>query len=110
MAPMRHRPSLAPPRPTRHNAALFLSGSPERIRGTATLLRGAAASVGRVLALSYPNGRWYIRLIFAVDNLRRRMTGNPFRAFVHPPKAIRQQLEAAGLRRAEQRSTFIWKV
>ncbi len=75
-----------------------------------TLLRTAAQSANRVLVLSYPRDRWYIRLVFMFENLTRRLTRNPFRTFVHPPEAITQILESAGLRRAGQRSTFIWLV
>jgi hypothetical protein len=45
-----------------------------------------------------------------VENLLRRLEGNPFRTFVHPPEAIRRVLESAGWRRAEQRSTLVWWV
>jgi magnesium-protoporphyrin O-methyltransferase len=75
-----------------------------------TLLRTAAASATRVLALSYPRDRWYIRLVFLFENLMRRITRNPFRTFVHPPEGIRQVLESAGLRRTGQRSTLLWLV
>ena len=75
-----------------------------------SLLRTAAGSATRVLALSFPRDRWYVRLAMAVENLRRRLEGNPFRTFVHPPEAIRQVLEAAGWRRAGQRSTLVWWV
>lgn len=75
-----------------------------------SLLRTAAASATRVLALSYPRDRWYVRLAMRVENLLRRLEGNPFRTFVHPPEAIRQVLEAAGWRRAGQRSTLVWWV
>lgn len=75
-----------------------------------SLLRTAAASATRVLALSYPRDRWYVRLAMRVENLLRRLEGNPFRTFVHPPEAIRQVLEAAGWRRAARRSTLVWWV
>ena len=75
-----------------------------------TLLRTAAASATRVLALSYPRDRWYVRLVIAAENFFRRLGGNPFRTFVHSPDAIRQVLEAAGWRRAVQRSTLVWWV
>ena len=74
------------------------------------LLRTAAGSATRVLALSYPRDRWYVRLAMAVENLLRRLEGNPFRTFVHPPEAISQVLQAAGWHRAAQRSTLVWWV
>lgn len=76
----------------------------------ATLLRAAAASARRVLALSFPKDRWYVRLAFRVENLLRQATGNPFRTFVHPPSEMAAVLEGAGWRRLGQRSTLVWWV
>ncbi|MBI4467857.1 MAG: methyltransferase [Acidobacteria bacterium] len=76
----------------------------------ATLLGTAAASARRVLALSFPKDRWYVRLMIAVENLLRQVTGNLFRAFVHRPSAMAAVLSGAGWRRLGQRSTLAWSV
>jgi magnesium-protoporphyrin O-methyltransferase len=74
------------------------------------LLSRAAASARSVLALSYPQGRWYVRLMIGLENLWRRITGGGFRAYVHPPDRMRAVLERSGLRRAERRGTLVWAV
>lgn len=76
----------------------------------ATLLRAAAASARGVLALSFPKDRWYVRLALGVENLTRRVTGNAFRAFVHPPSEMAAVLSGAGWRRPGQRFTLTWCV
>jgi magnesium-protoporphyrin O-methyltransferase len=60
---------------------------PERVRyaDASALLRQAAAKTQRLLALSYPRARWYVRLVVWVQNQWRRVTGNPYRGFVHSP-------------------------
>lgn len=76
----------------------------------ARLLQAAAACAGRAIGLSFPHDRWYIRLVFRLENLMRRVTGNAFRAFVHPPSEMAAVLSAAGWRRLGQRTTRVWCV
>jgi magnesium-protoporphyrin O-methyltransferase len=75
-----------------------------------TLLRTAATCAREVIALSFPKDRWYVRLVFRVENLLRRATGNAFRTFVHPPASMAAVLTAAGWRRLGQRATLVWSV
>jgi magnesium-protoporphyrin O-methyltransferase len=72
------------------------------------LLHAAAVSAGRVLALSFPRDRWYVRLAFWLENLGRRVAGDSFRTFVHPPSAMAALLTGAGWQRRSQRSTLAW--
>lgn len=74
------------------------------------LLGRAAASARATLALSFPRDRWYVRVGVAAENLLRRLTGNAFRAFVHPEAAMTALLLGAGFRRTGQRTTFAWCV
>jgi magnesium-protoporphyrin O-methyltransferase len=76
----------------------------------ATLLQRAAASARRVLALSFPRDRWYVRLAFRLENLLRQVAGNPFRTFVHSPSAMAAVLRGAGWRCLGHRSTLVWSV
>jgi magnesium-protoporphyrin O-methyltransferase len=71
----------------------------------------AAMSRGRVLlGLTYPRARADVRLVVAIDNLRSRLKGDAFRAFVHPPAAIQAALQAGGWRLMSRQGTFAWRV
>ena len=72
------------------------------------LLRKAAEQTLHLFAFTYPRDRWYIRMTIAMENLWRRLTGNKFRGFVHPPQRMEAALEAAGLVRATRRGTLVW--
>jgi magnesium-protoporphyrin O-methyltransferase len=74
------------------------------------LLDRAAASSRSVLALSFPRDRWYVRVVVALANLLRQVTGHPFQVFVHPPADMAAVLQAAGLRRVSHRTTLAWAV
>ncbi len=73
-----------------------------------SLLREAAARTRQLLAFTYPRDRWYVRMIIALENFWRRLTGSKFRAFVHPPQRMAGALEAAGLVRDARRKAFVW--
>ena len=75
-----------------------------------TLLSRGCNHARKVLALSFPRNRWYVRASIALENLWRRLTGNSFRAFVHPPRRLAAVMERSGLRRVAQRGTPFWMV
>lgn len=77
-------------------------------RDAQLLLRGAAARARRLLAFTYPRDRWYVRSAIALENFGRRLRGNGFRVFVHPPKHMGAVLQAAGLVRAARHETLQW--
>jgi len=72
------------------------------------LLRAAAAHAGRLLALSYPRDRWYVRAAIRLENGVRRLRRNPFRTFVHPPEAFATTLRTAGLAPVRRESSLAW--
>ena len=74
------------------------------------LLTSALEHAARTLALSYPRGIWYVHLVMAVDNLRRRIAGNTFRTFVHAPASIEHLIRDAGFRLSGRRRTWMWSV
>jgi hypothetical protein len=43
-----------------------------------------------------------------LDNLKRRVSGNSFRTFVHSPREMTHQIEAAGFGLIFRRTTWIW--
>jgi hypothetical protein len=72
------------------------------------LLGKATELSGRVLALSYPRERWYVRGFMALENLRRRVFGKAFRTFVHSTVAMEDGIVTAGFDRVSRRQTPIW--
>ena len=76
----------------------------------ASLLAAAATHARRVLAFSYPRDRWYIRCWLALENLRRRLFGNPFRTFVHGPGAMEARVTQEGFVRMHRSRTFVWSI
>jgi predicted TPR repeat methyltransferase len=74
------------------------------------LLGQAAAKARHLLALSYPRAHWHVRFVVWLSNLWRRVTGNPYRGFVHAPARLKEQLEQAGLVQAGRRGTIAWLV
>ena len=79
-------------------------------RDYAGILGAAANCARRLVAFSYPRTRWIIRAAIALENFTRRVRGDSFRAYVHPPLAMAAVLERAGLHRAWAGGTWIWAV
>jgi len=75
-----------------------------------SLLRAAARRSRRVLACSYPRDRWFIRLRLWVENALRRLRGNGFRTFVHPPAEMDGVLRGEGFRRATHAENVAWSI
>lgn len=76
----------------------------------AALLNVAARHCRRLLALSYPQDRWYVRLIIRFDNARRRLAGKAFRTFVHPVSEMHHLLMKAGFTRVDGHDGLVWAV
>lgn len=74
------------------------------------LLTSSLARCRRAYAISYPRDRWSVRVVFALQNLARRLVGDPFRTFVHPPAAIEQTLTESGLVLASRVRTAVWVI
>jgi 2-polyprenyl-3-methyl-5-hydroxy-6-metoxy-1,4-benzoquinol methylase len=75
-----------------------------------SLLRQALSHCRERFAFSYPRNRWYIRAWLAMDNLRRRIFGNSFSVFVHPPAAMHAIIREAGFDPVNQRATAVWSI
>lgn len=72
------------------------------------LLAAAASRARRGLAMSYPRDVWFVRLVLAVENAVRAMTGEAFRSFVHPPPEMEQLVRSHGFTLASRRRTWVW--
>ena len=76
----------------------------------ASLLAAAASRARHVVGFTFPRARWYTRAFVAMANAWRRVRGAAFRAYVHPPAAMRAVVEKHGLRRRSSGGTAIWRV
>ena len=74
------------------------------------LVRAAASRADKLLVLSYPRDRWYVRAVIAAMNLSRWLRRTSFRVFVHPTGRMRELIEAAGFRRHSSHHMLVWEV
>lgn len=72
------------------------------------LLWAASARARRLVAFTYPRDRWYTHAAIALENFWYRLTGNPFRAFIHSPQQMASLLEAAGFVLVARRESRAW--
>jgi 16S rRNA G966 N2-methylase RsmD len=68
------------------------------------LLGAAGRKAGRLLVFSHPPHNVLTRAVLWWENSLRRLKGDPFRTFVHPPPAMLAVLGRAGLS-----STYRWR-
>jgi 16S rRNA G966 N2-methylase RsmD len=68
------------------------------------LLTAAGSKADRLLVFSHPPQNLATRTVIWWDNTWRRLKGDTFRAFVHPPAAMLQVLSDTGLR-----ATYRWR-
>jgi magnesium-protoporphyrin O-methyltransferase len=74
------------------------------------LVDASAAKARRLYGAVYPRERWLFKVWIALENLARRILGNPFQTYIHPISGIDRTLERNGLRRRWVRDTFAWRV
>jgi len=74
------------------------------------LLKAAMTRGRSVIGMTYPRARPDVRLVIGFENLLRRLKGNLFRTFVHPPAAMQAALEGGGWRLRYRGSTFLWRI
>ena len=72
------------------------------------LLRRAASRARQIVALTYPRDKWFVRIAIALENFWFRLSGNPFRAFLHSPQRMASVLEAVGFERVARHATLQW--
>ena len=77
----------------------------------ADALVGAAADhARRLLLMTFPVERWWIRVGLAAENLFFRLRGSTFRSFVHSTNAVVAVAQRHGMRLTEHRRGLIWQV
>jgi 16S rRNA G966 N2-methylase RsmD len=74
------------------------------------LLSAAASHAMRLLVYSHPPRNLPSRMIIGCENLLRRLRGNDFRAFVHPPAAMIKAPQAQGLSVSYRHRGMSWSI
>lgn len=74
------------------------------------LLGAAGSHAQRLLVFTFPPHNPVSRMLFAADNLVRRLRGSTFRAFVHPPEAMVAVVEAQGMALRYRHRSWSWNV
>ncbi|MEK7862793.1 MAG: SAM-dependent methyltransferase [Chloroflexota bacterium] len=74
------------------------------------LVGAAAARARRLLVLTFPVDRWWIRLGLRAANLLLRVRGSTFRAFAHPTRRVLAAAERQGLRPSTHHRGLIWQL
>ncbi|HUZ89817.1 MAG TPA: methyltransferase domain-containing protein [Candidatus Acidoferrales bacterium] len=73
-------------------------------------LAGAAADrTGARLVMSFPNWRWWTRLMLGAGNVLLRATRREFQVFLHRPEAIRRTAGRHGLQVLKDRVGLFWE-
>ena len=74
------------------------------------LVSASAARARRLYGAVFPRDNWLHRIVFAVGNALRRITGSGFRTYLHSPQAIEATLRQHGLEPRFVRDTLVWRV
>ena len=74
------------------------------------LLTAAAGRSTRLLAMTYPRERWYIRAVINFMDMIQALRRDPFRVFVHPVAQMDAVLNGAGMQRVSLKRLFVWEV
>jgi hypothetical protein len=73
------------------------------------MVDAAAAKTGRLLALSYPRDRWWLKAGLGLINGFMRLRRTSFRVFVHDPEEIARRVRSAGLTEVASGRNLAWE-
>ena len=79
-------------------------------RDADALVGAAAEHARRLLVMTFPVDRWWIRWGIAAANAWLAVRGNAFRGYVHATRAVLSAAERHGLRAVEHQRGFIWQI
>jgi hypothetical protein len=74
------------------------------------LVRASADHTNRILALSFPSDRWWLRVGEWLSRGWFRLRGCAFRVYLHDPRKILATAESSGLRTIERRRGSVWQI
>ena len=70
----------------------------------------SARQARKLYGLVYPRDGWWMRFGIALENLFYRLRRNPYRAYIHPTKAVESVLGSHGFKHRSYRQTLAWQV
>ena len=73
------------------------------------MVNRATERAGRLIGLTLPNDRWWLRAGIGFGNLALRLTGKSFRGYVHPERRVDERIRAAGFERRLHHRGWIWQ-
>ena len=65
---------------------------------------------GRIYGVVYPRNTWWVRILWALENLYYRIQRNPFRTFIHPTEEVEAIVRSNGFVRWFFREVGQWQV
>ena len=68
------------------------------------------ARASKLYGLVYPRDTWWLRIGFAIMNFFYKLQRNPYRAFMHPTRAVEAMITSNGFTRRFFRRTLVWQV
>ena len=74
------------------------------------LMNTAAAKTRQLLGLIFPRDTWWVKLAFHFVDLYPRLTGNPFRSYIHPTATVERIAAANALRKVAHQNSLFWQV
>jgi len=74
------------------------------------LVSAAASHARRLLVMTFPVDRWWIRLGLWAANMLLAIRGNTFRGYAHPTRAIVATAQRHGMLPAQHRRGLIWQL
>ena len=74
------------------------------------LVARSSALARRRYGLVYPRDTWLARVGIAIENLGHRLSGSPFRAYVHRTAEVDAILAAHGFVARARRSNLVWQM
>lgn len=75
----------------------------------AALVDRSVAHARRIYGLVYPNDRWWTRAAIWMGNLSLRFSGQSYRGYVHPERAIDARIRDAGFERRVHHRGWLWQ-
>jgi len=70
----------------------------------------SAARARKLYSLVFPRDTWWLRIGFVLMNFFYQLRRNPYRAFMHPTRAVEALLHGSGFKRLYYHRTLIWQV